>query len=429
MVIVAMNRLETIVAALLGALVAITATACAPASPEEHWTAAWAAAVQAPNAGQPWLGPNWSGPGFADQSVRQVVRVSAGGSAVRIRLSNRYGSAPLQIAGASVAKSAGGAAVRPDTVRPLTFGRQPFARIPAGEEVASDAAPLPIAPLEKLTVTLYLAAPTGPATFHEYGLTTTYRAAGDRLLDPGPAFAGETGHSWYFLAGVDTEGGDHAVTTVVAFGDSITDGAITTAGADNRYPDELAERLAGRGARYAVVNLGLNGNKVLNDSACYGEKGTTRFRRDVSGQPGAGTAIVLLGVNDILHPLYAAADPTCGPPREVTVEQLIEGHRQMIRAAHELGLTIIGATITPFKGAYGGVAYNEHTEGLRDALNQWIRSGREYDAVVDLDRALADPADPDALRPDLAAFDHLHPNDAGMAAIAAAIDAQIPPNT
>jgi lysophospholipase L1-like esterase len=175
-----------------------------------------------------------------------------------------------------------------------------------------------------------------------------------------------------------------------------------------------------------VVNLGLNGNKVLDDSGCYGEKGTTRFRRDVSAQPGATSVIVLLGVNDILYPLSAGADAACGPPREVTAEQLIDGHRQMIRAAREAGLRAIGATITPFKGSFDGVAHNEHTEGLRDALNEWIRSSGEYDAVVDLDRVLADPADPDALRPDLAAFDRLHPNDAGMAAIAAAVEAQIP---
>jgi lysophospholipase L1-like esterase len=418
-----MNRLTMIAAALTGALIVITATARTPTSAEERWTAAWATAVQAPNAGQPWLGPNWSESGFADQSVRQVVRVSSGGSSVRIRLSNRYGSSALEVAGASIAKSAGGAAVRPDTLRPLTFAGQASTNVPVGEEVASDPAPIPISPLEKLTITLYLAAPTGPATFHEYGLTTTYRAAGDRLLDPAATtFEGETSHSWYYLAGVDADG---PAATIVTFGDSITDGAITTAGADNRYPDELAERLVARGSRYAVVNLGLNGNKVLADSACFGEKGTTRFQRDVAAQPGATSAIVLLGVNDILHPLSAGADPTCGPPREVTAEEMIEGHRQMIRAAHEAGLTIIGATITPFKGSYGGVVYNEHTEGLRDALNEWIRSAGEYDAVVDLDRVLADPADPDALRPDLAAFDRLHPNDAGMAAIAAAVEAQI----
>lgn len=421
------NRPTMIVAVLMGTLIVITATACAPTPAEARWTAAWATAVQAPDPGQPWLGPNWSESGFVDQSVRQVVRVSSGGSSVRIRLSNRYGSSTLRVAGASIGKSAGGAAVRPDTLRPLTFAGQASTAVPVGEEVSSDPASLPTSPLEKLTITLYLAEPTGPATFHEYGLTTTYRAAGDRPLDPAATmFAGETSHSWYYLAGVDVAGTGRPVATVVTFGDSITDGAITAAGTDNRYPDELAERLVARGSRFAVVNLGLNGNKVLTDSGCYGEKGTTRFQRDVPAQPGATSAIVLLGVNDILYPLSGAADPACGPPREVTAEQLIEGHRQMIRAAHEAGLTIIGATITPFKGSYGGVAYNEHTEGLRDALNEWIRSGGEYDAVVDLDRVLADPADPDALRPGLAAFDRLHPNDAGMAAIAAAVEAQIP---
>jgi lysophospholipase L1-like esterase len=271
-----------------------------------------------------------------------------------------------------------------------------------------------------LSVTLYFAEPTGPATFHEGALTTTYRATGNRRFDYGTAaFAGETSHSWYYLTGVDVAGGSRGSKgTVVAFGDSITDGYGSTHDATNRYPDELAERLVAAGTQLGVVNAGINGNKLLADSPCYGEQGLVRFQRDVLEQPGVRTAIVLLGLNDIGAGGFP--DFGCGASPVVTAAQVIEAHRALIRAAHVHGVTIIGATLTPMKGAYG---YDTpENETARDAVNQWIRISGEYDAVVDLDRALADPADPDALLPAYDFGDHLHPNDAGTKAIAAAIN-------
>jgi lysophospholipase L1-like esterase len=384
------------------------------------WAGTWGTAVQHPMPGNEFFGPNWSMEGFADQSVRQVVRVSTGGARVRIRLSNLYGTGPLRVAGATIGKAGEGAAVRPGTIRELRFGGSPSTTIPAGGGVSSDAARLRVAPLDKLTVTLFFAEPSGPATFHEGGFTTTYRATGDHRVDPGAAaFGGETSHSFYVLAGVDVAGGAGASRgTVAAFGDSITDGAFSTPGADDRYPDELAERLVGAGRPMGVVNLGINGNKLLSDSTCFGEKGVTRFPRQVLSQPGIRTAIVLEGINDI----GSAGQPDfgCGVSPAITVEQLIEGHRTLIRAAHARGVRILGATLTPFKG--NEFYFNERTEAMRDALNHWIRTSGEYDAVVDFDRALADPADPDAMRPAYDAGDHLHPNDAGMAAMAAVID-------
>jgi lysophospholipase L1-like esterase len=349
-----------------------------------------------------------------------VVRVSTGGTRVRVRLSNRYGDVPLRLSGATIAKAGEGAAIRPGTVRRLTFGRSPSPTIPAGAEAASDPAWLPIRPLEKLTITLYFAEPTGPATFHERGLTTTYRATGDQLLDPhGRAFEGDTSHSWYYLTGVDvaTEPG-RAEGAVVAFGSSGTDGFGSTPGADNRYPDELAERLAAAGRPLGVLNAGISGNMLLTDFPCSGgDRGVARFRPDVLDQPGARTAIVLIGANDIG---LAGRDIGCARPPILTVAQLVEGHLTLIRAARARGVKIIGATLTPVKGSPW--AYSEPNEELRDALNHWIRHSGEYDTVVDLDRVLADPADPDALLPAYDSGDHLHPNDAGMRAIAAAID-------
>jgi lysophospholipase L1-like esterase len=384
-----------------------------------RWSTAWAAAPQPPNPGRPWLGPNWSPEGFADQTLRQVVRISTGGASLRIRLSNLYGSSPLRITGATVGQSDGGAAVRSDTVRPLRFSGRDAATIPGGGALTSDAVRLPTRPLDHLTVTLHLAPPTGPATFHELGLTTTYRAPGDRRLDSGGEAFTDTSHSWYYLTGIDVTGAtSRPEGTVVTFGDSITDGAISTPGSDNRYPDQLAERLAAAGTPMAVANTGISGNRVLTDSTCYGERGVTRFRRDVLGQPNVRTAIVLLGINDIIHPV-GGADADCETPPVVSAAQIIEGHRAMIQAAHVRDVRVVGATLLPFKH---NPFYNESTAAIRDQVNDWIRSSGEYDAVVDLARALADPADPDALRPDYASFDHLHPNDAGMTAIAQAID-------
>ncbi|MEQ7010961.1 SGNH/GDSL hydrolase family protein [Actinopolymorpha sp. B17G11] len=413
---------------------ATTATTAAAASATTtaglRWIAGWGTAVQHPMPGNEWFGPNWSMDGFADQSLRQVVRVSKGGTALRVRLSNRYGSAPLRLTGATIARSGGGAAVRLGTVRPLTFRGSFSPTVPTGGELASDPTLLQTRALEKLTVTLYFATPTGPATFHEGGLTTTYRATGDHLRDHGgQPYAGETSHSWYYLSGVDVAGGrDRAhrsgghgdsTGTVVALGDSITDGAISTPGADNRYPDELAERLAAAGRPAGVVNAGINGNKLRTDSTCLGESALNRFDRDVLGQPRIRTVIVLEGINDI----GSAGQPDfgCGESPAVTAEQLIDAHLELIRAAHEHGVRIIGATLTPIKGNEFGYD-TPHNEEIRDTVNHWIRTSRAYDAVVDFDRALADPADPDSILPEYDAGDHLHPNDAGMKAMAEAID-------
>src|SRR5689334_18999275 len=238
-----MSRCLAVVAAATLVLSAGTTTAVAYNAPPGAWSAAWTVAPQQPSAGE---GANWSLTGFAQggaESLRQVVRVSADGTRIRIRLSNRFGNQPLRIAGATIARSAGGAALRPGSQRALTFADRASATVPAGAELTSDAAALPVRALETLAVTLYFSTPTGPATFHELGLATAYRAGGDHRFDPRATAFGQTSGSRYYLAGVDVSGRPAARGTVVAFGDSITDGYGTTAAADNRWPDELAERL------------------------------------------------------------------------------------------------------------------------------------------------------------------------------------------
>jgi len=393
-------------------LVAAGLTAAPPANAEHGWTGTWAASMMRPS---PGFEPNWSEEGFANHTVRQVVRVSAGGALARIRLSNAFGTRPLTVTGATIARSAGGAAIRPNSVWHLTFRGSRSASVRPGHELASDPAPLRVSPLDTLTVTLYLAKPTGPATLHLMSGATTYRADGDHRADVGAEAFTETTRSWYYLAGVDVLGATPRRDVVATFGDSITDGAASTVDGNNRYPDELAELLEGR---RGVLNAGIGGNRVLTDSPCLGDRATARFARDVLDEPRVGTVVVLEGINDIgasgLPP-----DPCFGDAPEVSAADLIAGHRDLIRQAHAKGLTVIGATILPYKGA--SFYYTEEGEAVRDAVNEWMRTSGEYDAVADLDRILAAPGDPDLLDPAYDSGDGLHPNDAGYHAMAVAV--------
>ncbi|MET9965859.1 SGNH/GDSL hydrolase family protein [Streptomyces sp. NPDC006356] len=384
------------------------------------WTGAWGTAMQRPVEGSEDWGPNWSRQGFADQSVRQVVRVAAGGSTLRIRLSNSYGTTPLRITAATVSRSAGDAQVWPGTARKLTFGGTQGTTIAPGHDIVSDAETLSTSPLEKLTVTLYFADRTGPATFHRFTTATSYRASGRHLTDSsGDAFKTST-NAWYFLSGVEVSGAASPQRgTVVAFGDSLMDGTGATPGADNRFTDKLAERLAAAGRPLDVVNAGIGGNRILNDSPCYGDKATDRFRRDVLDRPGVRTVIIHLGANDIGAP--EMGDPCMGPAPHVTAHQIIKAHKELIRAAHARGVKAVGATILPMKGALFPV-YSEQGEKVRSAVNHWIRTSGAYDSVLDVDRALANPADPALPRPGYVFQDGLHPNEAGFHAIASAMN-------
>ncbi|MFI0351633.1 GDSL-type esterase/lipase family protein [Actinomadura sp. 9N407] len=417
--------LAVAVALLAGTVIAGTVTpASAERTPDSRWVGAWATAVQQPYA-ETFEGPTWAEKGFAGESVRQVIRVSTGGTRLRVRLSNLYGTTPLKITGATIGKAGEGASVRPGTLLPLRFHRSASTHIAPGREMVSDAVPMKSAPLERLTVTLYFAQPTGPATFHAFAKTTAYRASGDQRFDQGGAFptsAQDTSRSWYFLTGVEVTGGRQRG-AVVTFGDSITDGASSTMDADNRYPDQLAERLAAEGRPMGVLNTGIAANKMLSPTTCGGPAALARFTRDALDRPGVRAVVVLLGVNDILatrcdaffNPCEAVEDP-------VSAAQLIDAYRKLVRAAHARDIKVIGVPVTPFKGFPGWCLTPR--EDTRAELDQWIRTSGELDGVADPERALLDP-DPHQnghLRdPEYNAGDGLHPNDAGLNVIADAV--------
>lgn len=378
---------------------------------ERGWTAAWTASPQRPGAS---FVPNWSLDGFSGQTLRQTVRLSIGGNALRVRLSNRYGTAPVQVAGLTIGAAVGGAAVKPGTLRHLTVDGHPGFTVPAGADLATDEMPFAAGARDAVTITMYLAEPSGPVTYHAQALATSYRAAGDQRGDTdGVAFA-ETSQSWYYLNGVDMAGapGD----AIAVFGDSLIDGSGSTHGADSRFPDLLARRLAAASRPRAVLNQGIGGNRVTVDSPWLGDGAVTRFEHDVLGQPGVSTVIILAGINDIAVSEMAEQSPfeVLAPYTEVSAEQVIAGYRDMIRRARAAGLRTVGVTLLPMRGSAFSTA---RSEAKRAEVNAWIRGSGGYDAVIDLALAMGD-----ALDPGYDSGDHLHPNDAGYQAMAAAVD-------
>ncbi|MVU78334.1 SGNH/GDSL hydrolase family protein [Nocardia sp. ET3-3] len=385
-----------------------------PARTAPIWSVAWMAVPQQPRR---FSGSGWDGTGFAHHTLRQVVRVGSGGGAVRVRLSNRYGTAPLPVQVAAIARTVPGAGIRPATLRPLTCGSSVSFTIPAGVDLVTDSVPLRISPFESLTISMYLAGSAGAATQHTRAFATTFRAVGDHHADAvGTAFT-ETSQSWYYLSGIEVANVRPQPAAVVVFGDSIVDGFGSTANSDHRFPDELARRLVAAGIPHAVLNAGISGNRLVVDSAWLGESGARRFRRDALELPGVGTVIVLEGTNDI--GLDGASPDVGEPPVRVTADQLIAAHRELIRQARARGVRVLGATLPPFEGC---PFYSDKAEAERRTVNHWLRTSGEYDAVIDFDAALADPGNPRRLAPAFDSGDHLHPNDLGYTAMADAVN-------
>jgi lysophospholipase L1-like esterase len=394
-------------------LVAPTAAPAADCPPRDRWVASWATS---PTAAGTFPGyPCPSDAGLNNQTVRDIVFTSVGGDRVRIRLTNAFGGQPLHVGHAAVAIAGDGAATLPRSVRALSFNGQPSVTIAPGEETFSDPVPLRVHALQRLAVSVYLPDPTGPATQHLFAQQNNYLAGGDAAESPAPDPYTTTIGCWLFVDGVDVSARFSVTGAVVTLGNSITDGALSTVDANRRWPDDLARRFNERGGRrLAVVNAGISGNDVTLDRqpVVFGPSALHRLDRDVLSQSGVRDVILLEGINDI------GGD-------HVSADQLIAADSEIIARVHARGLRIFGGTLVPFGGShdqYGGDYGTPWGEQQRQALNQWIRTGGAFDGVIDFDRAIADPAAPDRMFPPYDSGDHLHPGDAGYAAMAAAVD-------
>jgi lysophospholipase L1-like esterase len=380
-----------------------------------RWVASWQGSPTAAGI-IPGLGTCPSPEGLRDRTVRNLVAGSVAGDRVRVRLTNAFGARPLAVGRASVAVQRAGARTEPGTMRQLRFGGQRAVTIPPGAQALSDPVQLAVRPLRKLALSVYLPGPTGPATQHYFAIQDNYLSrAGDHALSESPANFPNRITCWLFISGVDVRTASRVRGTVVTLGDSITDGAQSTQNADHRYPDFLARRLAARtGSTLSVVNAGISGDEVLaaRQPALFGPGTVARLPRDVVAQPGVRVAIFKEGTNDI-------------GAEAATARQLIAAHRQTIAQLHAQGIAVVGATLTPFGGSheqFGGEYGTARGDRERRALNFWIRTSGEYDAIVDFDRVTRDPAHPESMRPEYDSGDHLHPGDAGYAAMARAVD-------
>ena len=384
---------------------------------QTHWIASWATAPT----------PGGENTQLNNQTLREIVHVSQGGDTVRVRLSNAFSAQAVEIGAAHVALHDSGPSVVSGSDRALTFSGRPSVQIPPGAVVLSDPVKLAVPAAAELAVSVFVPGAAVAGGLHGSSQETSFLVTGDAtgaqtLSDPKKQVM------WAFLTGVDVMAAE-STGTIVAFGDSITDGARSTVDANHRWPDFLAARLLARkaGAKFGVVDMGIGGNRVLNDGSISksprsGVNALARFDEDVLAVPGVKYLIVLEGINDIGH-----IGPTAKPQEQVTAEDIIGGLKQMIERAHEQGIKVVGATVTPFDGeAQSSRGYfAPEKEKIRAAVNDFIRNGKAYDAVVDFDKALRDPKNPNHILAAYDSGDSLHPNDAGYRAMAEAFDLSV----
>lgn len=405
-----MRRPSLILCSILMLFTASHANAQPAAKPRDVWVGAWTSPQQ-----RVYENIKPPAPGLANATLRQVVRCSIGGGRIRVRLANDFGTSELRVAAVHVARPVGTSGPRGGidaaTDRPLTFAGESGAVVPAGGSLLSDPVDFEVPALGDIAITMRLESIVeADITTHPGARCTSFMVPGDAVSAPLLEKAVATEH-WYYLSGVDVVAGDARATAVVAIGDSITDGRGTTTDGNTRWTDGLARRLQADAAtrHVAVLNAGIGGNCVLHGG--LGPVALARFDRDVLAPARARFVIVFEGVNDL-----GGAKPGEG---DRVARALIAAYGQMIARARGRGMTVIGATITPF----GGSQYDtpEH-EIARGTVNAWIREGGAFDAVADFDAAVRDPADPTRLRAELDTGDHLHLSDAGYRALADAVD-------
>jgi lysophospholipase L1-like esterase len=389
-----------------------------------HWVNTWTAMPQLTEPGNmppaPFTQDNLV---FADATVRQTVRVTVGGQQFRLRFSNAFGGAALPITQVSVALPAGGqagvSAIQPGTSKPVTFSGRTSIVVPVGAQVVSDPLNFDLASRSNLTVTMYLAQgqASNNITSHPGSRTNSYMLAGNHVDDADLAGSATVAH-WYFISGVEMWS-RHTTAAAVMVGDSLTDGRGSTTNMNDRWPDQLLDRLQSRPgtSNIAIVNQAAGGNRVLNDG--LGPNALGRVDRDVLAQSGVKWLLVFEGVNDI-----GTAEASEAAQKQ-TVDDLITAFDQIILRAHAQGIRVYGATITPF----GGNTPYDDPAGLREAsrqvVNEWIKTSHRFDGVVDFDQVARDPAAPRQLAPAFDVGDHLHFNPAGYKALADAVPARL----
>ncbi|CAM3599549.1 SGNH/GDSL hydrolase family protein [Kibdelosporangium persicum] len=365
------------------------------------WIGTWAAS--------PATGVPNTENGYPNFSIRNVVHTSVGGGVVRVRLSNAFGTKPLQFGQVTVAVAAEPNSPRavPGSMRTLRFGGSQTVTVPPGAEVLTDPAVLRVPEDTDLLVTTYVPTPSGPVTYHPTAVQTSFfTRAGNFTTDETGTPYNERTNVWHYVSGVDVQGSP-ATASVVTLGDSITDGFGSTVGANRRWPDVLADRLKAGQRRLGVLNAGISGNRLLLDGTDFGRNALARLDEDVLSLGGVRTMIVLEGINDIQQ-----------TPHQTDPQQIISAYRQIIAQAKARGIRVLGGTLTPFKGWR---VWNETLEATRQAVNTFIRTGGAFDGVIDFDAAVRDTQDPLRMRPEFDTGDHLHPNDAGLRAMGEAV--------
>ena len=367
---------------------------------------------------------------FNNQTLRQIVHTSIGGEYVRVRLSNAFGTKPLEVGAARIALRDSEKAIKDGSDRPLTFSGVSSITIPVGALILSDPVKLKVPALGDLVVSVYFPNDTGLATVHAVNRQTNYfsSSVGDFTASVSGEEFDKTFTNWFFLSGVEVIPYKHS-RTIVALGDSITDGYCNPAldqvncipDKNSRWPDELARRLQAKRYDMAVLNAGISGNRLLHEgeiTSIYGQNTLARFDRDVLAQTGVSHIIVLIGINDIGQAGVLNKE-------FVSAQEIIAGLQQIIKLAHVRGIKVAGCTLTPFKGYNPGKYFTEEGEAKRQAVNQWIRTSGKFDAVIDFDAVIRDPSDPLRILPIYDSGDHLHPNDVGYKAMGGAINLRI----